>query len=69
MNKFNERLKELRKDNNLSALKLSKILNVSDTTILRWENGTISPTIENLYNIAIYFKVSTDYLLGLTDIN
>ncbi len=47
MNKFNERLKELRKDNNLSALKLSKILNVSDTTILRWENGTISHTIEN----------------------
>ena len=65
MKVFSERLKELRLEKELSAIELGKILNVSDSTIIRWENEKISPTIDNLYNIAIYFGVSTDYLLGL----
>lgn len=64
---FSERLKELRIEKELSSLKLGKILGVSDSTIIRWENEKISPTIENLYNIAKFFNVSADYLLGLED--
>lgn len=63
---FCERLKELRLEENLSILKLSKALGVSDTTVLRWENETISPTIEHLYNMAMFFNVSADYLLGIS---
>ena len=62
---FSERLKELRTEKGLSALKLGKALGVTDSTIIRWENEKISPTIDNLYNIAKYFNVTTDYLLGL----
>lgn len=65
--KFQARLKELRQENNLTSLALSKILKVSHSTILRWEKGEILPSIEHLYNIAIYFGVSSDYLLGLED--
>jgi len=65
MKVFCERLKELRLEKNLSALKLSKILNVSDTTIIRWEKGTITPSIDYLYDIAVFFGVSSDYLIGL----
>lgn len=67
MEKFCERLKELRLERNISAVQLSKVLNVSDTTILRWEKGLIIPGIDHLKNIAIFFNVSTDYLLGLED--
>lgn len=64
---FCERFKELRKSFNLSTIKLGEILQVSNSTITRWENGTIVPSIDNLYNIAKYFGVSADYLLGLED--
>ncbi len=64
---FQERLKELRLENELSAKELGKILGVRDTTILRWEKGIILPSIEHLYNIAKYFNVSADYLIGLED--
>lgn len=62
---FCERLKELRNDKKLSAFELGKILGVSHTTIIRWENGEILPSILHLYNIATYFGVSSDYLIGL----
>ena len=62
---FCERLKELRTENGLSTTKLAEILKVTHATISRWENGKMTPTIDQLYNIAFYFKVSADYLIGL----
>ena len=67
MKVFCERFKELRKENKLSTIELGKILNVSNSTITRWENGNILPSIEHLYNIAKCFKVTADYLIGLED--
>ncbi len=67
MKVFCERLKELRLEENLSAKQLGKILEVSDSTIVRWENEDRIPSIEQLKKIAIYFKVSADYLIGLED--
>lgn len=62
---FCERLKDLRKENNLSTIQLANALGVGDSTISRWENGLRIPSIDHLYNIAIFFKVSSDYLIGL----
>lgn len=62
---FCERLKELRKEKNLSTIELADILGVGHSTVSRWENGVMTPTIDHLYNIAVYFKVTTDYLVGL----
>ncbi len=64
---FGERLRELRKDNKLSAKQLATIIKVSDATIIRWENDVMNPTIDDLKNIAVYFKVSSDYLIGIED--
>lgn len=64
---FGERLKDLRQERNLSALKLSRELGVDDTTIGRWEKGLMVPNIVHLYRIAVYFGVSADYLIGLED--
>lgn len=64
---FGERLKDLREDRGLSALKLSTELGVDDATIGRWEKGIMVPNIIHLYRIAVYFGVSADYLIGLED--
>lgn len=67
MEVFAERLREIRIENKMTTVQLAKVLSVSHTTIGRWERGEILPSIEHLYNIAKYFSVSTDYLLGLDD--
>lgn len=67
MNKFAERLKELREDRNLSELQLAKELKISQATINRWEHGLRIPNLEMLVILAKYFNVSTDYLCGLED--
>lgn len=67
MKYFSERLKELRLSKNLSAKQLGDELNVSDSTIIRWENGLRIPNAENIHNIAVFFEVSADFLLGITD--
>lgn len=62
---FSERLKELRLEHQLTAKQLSRQIGVSDSIIIRWEHGERQPTIDNLYKLAVFFKVSADYLLGL----
>ena len=48
VNIFCERLKELRLERKLSAVKLAAAIGVRDTTILRWESGAMSPSIDAL---------------------
>ena len=65
MNKFAERLKELRLENKLSQSDLAKELKVSQPAIARWEANLQVPNIDIAIKVALYFKVSTDFLLGL----
>ena len=62
---FAERLNELREEKNLSTKALGKLLGVSDATISRWENDVNEITADKLVKVALFFKVSSDYLLGL----
>lgn len=64
---FCERLKELRLERNISTVKLATAIGVSNSIISRWENGLRVPSIDHLYNIAKYFGVTSDYLIGLSD--
>lgn len=65
--KFCERLRELRKINNLSQLELGKLLNMSKMAISHWEKGNSEPSIEQLKTMAMIFDVSVDYLIGYVD--
>lgn len=65
MNKFAERLKELREEKGLSQRALAKELAFSQAAIARWENNLQTPNIDVAIIIARFFKVTTDYLLGL----
>ena len=67
MKKFNERLRELREENNLTQVKLAKELFIDQRSLSFYEIGKYEPNLDTLKKIAIYFNVSTDYLLGLTD--
>ncbi len=64
---FCDKLKELRKEKHLTTKELAQILQVRDSTISRWENGKMSPSIDMLYKIAVFFGVTSDYLIGLED--
>ena len=66
-NKFGERLKELRKDKNLSQKELGIKFGFSQTGVAKWEKGIREPSLDDLIMVADFFMVTTDYLLGRED--
>ena len=66
-NKFADRLKDLRIEQNLSQSDLARALKISPACINRWESNSRIPNIESIIDICEYFGVSSDYLIGLED--
>ncbi|MBR1396088.1 MAG: helix-turn-helix transcriptional regulator [Selenomonadaceae bacterium] len=62
-------LKQLREDKGITQSELSKIMNVSSSTIGMWEQGRREPDYVNLKKLADFFHVTTDYLLSYNDLN
>lgn len=67
INKFSEKLKELRTDKGLTQNQLAKKLGFTHTAINLWESKKRVPNFDAVILIAQYFGVSTDYLAGLED--
>lgn len=65
--KIGSRIKELRKNLNISQQQLAKEIGVSQKAIDFWEKGINEPKASFIINLAIFFNVSTDYLLGLVE--
>ena len=61
---FNDQLRKLRREADLTQKELGDILKYKQTTIATWESGASQPDYETLKQIANFFKVSTDYLLS-----
>lgn len=61
-------LKIIREKNNISQIRLSIELEVSQETISAYERGKALPTGDKLIKLASFFNTSTDYLLDLTNI-
>lgn len=68
MSTFSKRLRELRKEKQLTGEDLGKVFNVTKTAISYWENGKTFPDELTIKQMADYFDVSTDFLLGVSDI-
>ena len=64
-NIFGERLRKLRKESGLSQTELAERTWLSKTVISNYELGTRKPSIDIVVKLSKYFKVSTDYLLGV----
>ena len=65
---FAERLKSLRKEQNLTQQKIAEKLNISRGSYAQWEAQRTQPSSKSLETLANFVDVSTDYLLGNTDI-
>lgn len=63
-NKFKERLRELRKRKRISQKELSKQFGYGASAISGYENGRHEPPYDTLIQIARYFNVTVDYLIG-----
>ena len=63
-----ERLLELRKDAGLTQDDLAAILNINKHSISSYERDKSEPPDAIKIQIANYFNVSVDYLLGVTDV-
>ena len=61
---FNEKLQQLRKQNNMTQEQLAIKLYVSRTAVSKWESGKGWPNIESLKCISRVFSVSIDELLS-----
>lgn len=62
-----KRLKEFRKENNLTQVKLAEVLNTVQPVIANYEKGKNIIATPFLYTICKKYNVSADYLLGKID--
>lgn len=60
-----DRLKQLRDKHNLSQQDVANRLQVTRNTVSRYENDTLTPSIDNLIQFAMMYNISVDYLLGI----
>jgi len=67
MSIFSDRLSALFESHKVKRKSLAEHLGVTYRTINNYENGTREPNIEQLNNIADFFGVSVDYLMGRSD--
>lgn len=64
-----KRIRKLRGRNKISQKALSKDLGYKTyTTVSKWESGASLPPGKELTKLATYFDVSTDYILGLEEL-
>lgn len=61
---FGDKLKQLRKQANLTQEELGKKLGVAKNTVSYWESDDSQPSLDTIKEISILFQVSVDYLLG-----
>ena len=61
-----ERLKQLRTEKGLRQSDIAEIIGVSRTAYTQYELGISEPDLGTVQQLASFFNVSTDYLLGLT---
>lgn len=64
---FGKRLRFLRKRRNLTQKDLADRFNVGESTIGMYERDEREPSFEFVKQLADFFNVTTDYLLGRTD--
>lgn len=65
MNNFplSTRLVHLRKIHGYTQWDVAEMINISRSTLSKYEKGVLEPNLENLIKLADLYKVSCDYLL------
>ena len=66
---FHLRLRDLREDNDLTQKEVAAYLGIDQRTYSNYETEKRSMPMEQYRSLAIIYKTSVDYLVGLTDSN
>ena len=61
------RIRDLREDRDLTQKEMAKVLNCSQQAYSNYELGQRDIPTDILIKLSSFYKVSIDYLLGLTD--
>lgn len=61
---FGRNLYEMRKSRRLSQEELADAIKVTRQTIYTWESDSVSPSIENLKSLSVFFECTTDDLIN-----
>jgi transcriptional regulator with XRE-family HTH domain len=61
-----QRIKELRKEADLTQIELAKIIGYNQSMIARWESGECEPTASAILKLSDALDCTCDYLLGKT---
>jgi len=61
------KLRDLREDHDLTQTECAKIAYISKNSYIRYEKGEREPPLDVIINLAKYYKVSIDYIAGLTN--
>lgn len=61
------RIKDLREDHDLNQTQIAEVLQTTQTQYSRWERGAQEIPLHHFITLAKYYKVSLDYLAGLTN--
>lgn len=64
---MNNILKKLRNESGLTQFQLAQEIGTSQNNISRWELGETEPSAYYLKKIAEFYKITTDYILGVED--
>lgn len=66
--KYNERIREIREDNQLTQQKIADLLHIGQRTYADYESGKTRIPVDNLLILAQYYNVSMDYITGASNI-
>lgn len=61
-----DKIKFLREELQMTQSDLAKKLGITRSSVNAWEMGISTPSTQYLVELAYIFKVSTDYLLGIS---
>lgn len=67
MNDMAKKLKELRIEMDLKQGQVAKRIGVTSSAVSAYENGIRQPSFDSLIKLAYLYRVSSDYLLGISD--
>lgn len=62
------RLKDIREDRDITQKEIADYLHIKQNTYSQYENGKRQLPVEVIIALAKYYHVTTDYLLGVSDI-
>ena len=62
-----KRIRDLREDNDKTPEEIAKVLGTSQTMYARYERGANEMPLHHLITLCKYYKVTSDYILGLSD--